>query len=155
MWPLVLIPSHFYCREREFVLPWDKLHTQAFFLQPKELERLHSYSSYCRHLFPSVLSGPLWASWQIWLGWLGPTGRREISNLYSAHRRHEGDMGKSFCWFRDFDIKSWARERGESRESQKQGAAPFQLSTKNTIYRLDVHRTTDVRLERLAQVLLM
>ncbi len=31
-------------------------------------------------------------------------------------------------------------------EDGEEGERPFRLSTKNTIYRLDVHRTTDVRL---------
>lgn len=55
--------------------------------------------------------------------------------------------GGSFCWFRDFDIKSCSLSLSLPE--------PFQLSTRNTIYRLDVHPTTDVRLCLLRLFLLL
>ena len=92
----------------------------------------------------------------------------EISNLYSAHRSYEGlgIWGKASAdsvtltsnltaakpmLSRIYVSGGWEEEEFllifcGRRRLWRTGPGQFRLSSKNTIYRLDVHRTTDVRL---------
>ncbi len=85
----------------------------------------------------------------------------EISNLYSAHRCYEGlgIWGKASADSVTLtsNLTTSERQREPAFEIEDKlsplffssflrGKGQFRLSSKNTIYRLDVHRTTDVRL---------